>query len=92
MPDAPSENPVLDTIAAMTAEPVARCGLDDNSLIAARIAALAAVLVAGALCKAGLRHSTDPVSRQEDDRGAGRRHRRARSGANAVGVIEGAPQ
>jgi len=43
MPDAPAENPVLDTIAAMTAESVARCGLDDNSLIAARIAALAAV-------------------------------------------------
>jgi len=43
MPDPPSENPVLDTIAAMTAESVARCGLDDNSLIAARIAALAAV-------------------------------------------------
>ena len=43
MPDAPSENPVLDTLAAMTAESLARCGLDDNSLIAARIAALAAV-------------------------------------------------
>jgi alkylhydroperoxidase/carboxymuconolactone decarboxylase family protein YurZ len=43
MPDAPSESPVLDTIAAMTAESVARCGLDDNSLITARIAALAAV-------------------------------------------------
>jgi alkylhydroperoxidase/carboxymuconolactone decarboxylase family protein YurZ len=43
MPDVPSENPVLDTLAAMTAESLARCGLDDNSLIAARIAALAAV-------------------------------------------------
>jgi alkylhydroperoxidase/carboxymuconolactone decarboxylase family protein YurZ len=43
MTDAPSENPVLDTIAAMTAESVARCGLDANSLVAARIAALAAV-------------------------------------------------
>ena len=43
MPAAPSENPVLDTLAAMTAESLARCGLDDNSLIAARIAALAAV-------------------------------------------------
>ena len=43
MPDAPPENPVLDTLAAMTAESLARCGLDDNSLIAARIAALAAV-------------------------------------------------
>jgi alkylhydroperoxidase/carboxymuconolactone decarboxylase family protein YurZ len=43
MPDPSSENPVLDTIAATTAESVARCGLDDNSLIAARLAALAAV-------------------------------------------------
>jgi len=43
MPDVASENPVLDTLAATTAESLARCGLDDNSLIAARIAALAAV-------------------------------------------------
>jgi len=43
MADAPAENPVLDTIVAMTAESVARCGLDANSLLAARIAALAAV-------------------------------------------------
>jgi alkylhydroperoxidase/carboxymuconolactone decarboxylase family protein YurZ len=43
MPDPSSQNPVLETIAAMTAESVARCGLDDTSLIAARIAALAAV-------------------------------------------------
>ena len=34
---------MLDTLAAMTAESVARCGLDANSLVAARIAALAAV-------------------------------------------------
>ena len=39
----PSETPVLDTLAAMTAESIARCGLDANSLLAARIAALAAV-------------------------------------------------
>jgi hypothetical protein len=39
----PSETPVLDTLAAMTAESVARCELDANSLLAARIAALAAV-------------------------------------------------
>jgi alkylhydroperoxidase/carboxymuconolactone decarboxylase family protein YurZ len=39
----PSENPVLDTLAAMTAESVARCELDANSLLAARIAALVAV-------------------------------------------------
>jgi alkylhydroperoxidase/carboxymuconolactone decarboxylase family protein YurZ len=39
----PSETPVLDTLAAMTAESVARCGLDPNSLLVARIAALAAV-------------------------------------------------
>jgi alkylhydroperoxidase/carboxymuconolactone decarboxylase family protein YurZ len=38
-----SERPVLDTLAAMTAESVARCELDPNSLLAARIAALAAV-------------------------------------------------
>ena len=34
---------MLDTLAAMTAESLARCTLDDNSLIAARLAALAAV-------------------------------------------------
>lgn len=39
----PSESPVLDTFAAMAAESVARSGLDANSLVAARIAALAAV-------------------------------------------------
>ena len=38
-----SETPVLDTLAAMTAESVARSGLDDNSLLAVRIAALVAV-------------------------------------------------
>jgi alkylhydroperoxidase/carboxymuconolactone decarboxylase family protein YurZ len=38
-----SERPVLDTLVAMTAESVARCELDANSLVAARIAALAAV-------------------------------------------------
>jgi alkylhydroperoxidase/carboxymuconolactone decarboxylase family protein YurZ len=38
-----SEMPVLDTLAAITAESVARCELDANSLVAARIAALAAV-------------------------------------------------
>ncbi len=43
MSTTPSETPVLDTLAAMTAESIARCGLDDNGLVAARIAALAAV-------------------------------------------------
>ena len=43
MTDVPSETPVLDTLVAMTAESVARCGLDANSLLAARIAALVAV-------------------------------------------------
>ena len=43
MPDVPSENPVVDTLTAMTAESVARCGLDANALVAARIAALVAV-------------------------------------------------
>ena len=38
-----SDSPVLDTLAAMTAESVARSGLDANSLLTARIAALAAV-------------------------------------------------
>jgi alkylhydroperoxidase/carboxymuconolactone decarboxylase family protein YurZ len=38
-----SDNPVLDTLTAMTGESLARCGLDSNSLVAARIAALAAV-------------------------------------------------
>ena len=37
------QRPVLETLAAMTAESVARCQLDANSLLAARIAALAAV-------------------------------------------------
>ncbi|HEV7176558.1 MAG TPA: carboxymuconolactone decarboxylase family protein [Solirubrobacteraceae bacterium] len=43
MAAAPSETPVLDTLAAMTAESIARSGLDANSLLVARIAALAAV-------------------------------------------------
>ena len=43
MSTVPSENPVLETLAAMTAESVARCELDANSLVAARIAALVAV-------------------------------------------------
>ena len=43
MADATPENPVLETLAAMTAESVARCQLDANSLLAVRIAALAAV-------------------------------------------------
>jgi alkylhydroperoxidase/carboxymuconolactone decarboxylase family protein YurZ len=38
-----SETPVIDALAAMTAESVVRCELDANSLLAARIAALAAV-------------------------------------------------
>jgi hypothetical protein len=37
------ERPVLDALAAMTAESAARCELDANSLLAARIAASAAV-------------------------------------------------
>jgi alkylhydroperoxidase/carboxymuconolactone decarboxylase family protein YurZ len=43
MSAASSDTPVLDTLAAMTAESLARCNLDANSLLAARIAALAAV-------------------------------------------------
>jgi alkylhydroperoxidase/carboxymuconolactone decarboxylase family protein YurZ len=43
MTDVSPETPVLDTLAAMTAESLARCELDANALLAARIAALAAV-------------------------------------------------
>ena len=43
MAETSSENPVLDTLAAMTAESLARCELDPSSLVAVRIAALAAV-------------------------------------------------
>ena len=38
-----STTPVLDTLAAITAESLERCGLDDNSLLTARLAALIAV-------------------------------------------------
>jgi len=38
-----SSTPVLDALAAMTAESLARCGLDENSLLVARMAALVAV-------------------------------------------------
>jgi alkylhydroperoxidase/carboxymuconolactone decarboxylase family protein YurZ len=43
MTNGSSDTPVLDTLAAMTAESLARCGLDENSLLTARIAALVAV-------------------------------------------------
>jgi alkylhydroperoxidase/carboxymuconolactone decarboxylase family protein YurZ len=43
MADPFAETPVLDTLAAMTAESLARCDLDENSLLAVRIAALVAV-------------------------------------------------
>ena len=43
MNDSSRPTPVLDTLAAMTAESLARCGLDDDSLLAVRIAALVAV-------------------------------------------------
>ncbi len=43
MSTVPSDTPVVDTLVAMTAESLARCELDPNSLLAARIAALAAV-------------------------------------------------
>lgn len=39
----PSEMPVLEALAAITAESLERCELDPNSLLAARIAAMAAV-------------------------------------------------
>lgn len=43
MTDSSSETPVLDTLAAMTAESLARSGLDPDTLLAVRVAALAAV-------------------------------------------------
>lgn len=43
MSSVPSETPVADALAAMTAESLARCDLDPNSLLVARIAALAAI-------------------------------------------------
>jgi alkylhydroperoxidase/carboxymuconolactone decarboxylase family protein YurZ len=39
----PAETPVLDTLTAMTAESIARSGLDAAQLLSARLAALAAV-------------------------------------------------
>lgn len=38
-----SETPVLDALAAMTAESITRCHMDAHSLLAVRIAALAAI-------------------------------------------------
>ncbi|WFB08784.1 carboxymuconolactone decarboxylase family protein [Streptomyces sp. LX-29] len=38
-----SDTPVLDTLAAMTVDSVERCGLDENTLILIRMAALAAM-------------------------------------------------
>jgi alkylhydroperoxidase/carboxymuconolactone decarboxylase family protein YurZ len=40
---APTETPVLDTLAAMTVDSLERCGLDERTLILTRIAALAAM-------------------------------------------------
>ncbi len=40
---ADSNTPVLDTLAAITAESLVHCDLDENSLITARLAALVAV-------------------------------------------------
>jgi alkylhydroperoxidase/carboxymuconolactone decarboxylase family protein YurZ len=40
---ATSETPVLDTLDAMTSDSIARCGLDDDALLTARIAALVAM-------------------------------------------------
>ncbi len=43
MASSSSEAPVLETLVAINAESLARTNLDDNSLLAVRIAALAAV-------------------------------------------------
>jgi alkylhydroperoxidase/carboxymuconolactone decarboxylase family protein YurZ len=41
--DETEETPVLDTIASMTLESLERCGLDENTQILVRLAALVAV-------------------------------------------------
>lgn len=38
-----TDTPVLETLAAMTADSIERCGLDDSTLILTRLAALAAM-------------------------------------------------
>ncbi|WP_202232597.1 carboxymuconolactone decarboxylase family protein [Actinacidiphila reveromycinica] len=40
---APTETPVLDTLAAMTVDSLERCGLDERTLLLTRIAALASM-------------------------------------------------
>ncbi|WP_435136068.1 carboxymuconolactone decarboxylase family protein [Actinacidiphila sp. bgisy144] len=40
---APTETPVLDTLAAMTVDSLERCGLDDRTLLLTRVAALASM-------------------------------------------------
>ncbi|MCJ1680674.1 carboxymuconolactone decarboxylase family protein [Streptomyces sp. APSN-46.1] len=41
--DKTSDTPVLDTLAAMTVDSLERCGMDANTLILTRLAALAAM-------------------------------------------------
>lgn len=43
MNDSSSSTPVIDALSAITGESLARCNLDENSLLVARIAALVAV-------------------------------------------------
>jgi alkylhydroperoxidase/carboxymuconolactone decarboxylase family protein YurZ len=43
MNDSSSSTPVIDALAAINGESLARCNLDENSLLVARIAALVAV-------------------------------------------------
>jgi alkylhydroperoxidase/carboxymuconolactone decarboxylase family protein YurZ len=38
-----SDTPVFDTLAAMTVDSIERCGLDENTLVLTRLAALAAM-------------------------------------------------
>jgi alkylhydroperoxidase/carboxymuconolactone decarboxylase family protein YurZ len=38
-----SDTPVLDTLAAMTVDSIERCGLEENTLVLIRLAALAAM-------------------------------------------------
>ena len=73
-----ADTPVLDTLAAMTAESIARSTLDDNSLIAARLAALAAVDAPALsyLARTSARPWT-PVSRSSRSRASSSRSRRS---------------
>ena len=54
MTGASADTPVLDTLAAMTAESIARCGLDPNSLVAVDAPAASYLMHVGAAMEAGV--------------------------------------